>query len=138
MSALAGVTGIGRDMGDGAFANVRQLRPRRGSARAAGSVCTEQPLRCVWSGSADVFCCHSTVPEAVVKKAWRAELEAGGEREDRFFHFIWQGGVWLAYGLRNGRVRGVYCPSHNSERAERSHAALCADGDDVIDMPLAA
>jgi hypothetical protein len=74
----------------------------------------------------------------VVLKAWQAELEASGEREDRFFHFIWQGGVWRAYGLKDGRVRGVYCPSHNSERAERSHAALCGCGDDVYDLPIAA
>jgi hypothetical protein len=138
MSAQAGVTMVGRGRGGEAFANAIPHMPRRGAVRAIGADCGAQRLRCVWSGSPDGSCCRSRIPEAVVTKAWRAELEAGGDREDRFFHFIWQGGVWLAYGLRNGRVRGVYCPSHNSERAERSHAAACACGDDVIDMPLAA
>lgn len=69
--------------------------------------------------------------------AWRLELDAG-EPESRFFHFIWRGGVWLAYGLKDGRVRGVYCPSHNSERAERSHGAMCGEGEIAFEMPLAA
>ena len=66
------------------------------------------------------------------------ELEASGDREARFFHFIADGGVWIAYGLADGDVRGVYCPSHNSQRAERSRAAICCMGDDVLELPLAA
>jgi hypothetical protein len=27
--------------------------------------------------------------------------------------------VWLAYGLRDGRVRGVYCPTHCVDRNAR-------------------
>jgi hypothetical protein len=56
----------------------------------------------------------------VVTAAWGVEHERGGAHGDRFFHFAWRGDVWLAYGLRDGRVRGVYCPSHSSERDERS------------------
>jgi hypothetical protein len=54
----------------------------------------------------------------VVTAAWRGELEHG-RLEGGFFHFAWLGGVWLAYGLPDGRIRGVYCPSHRSEREER-------------------
>jgi hypothetical protein len=44
----------------------------------------------------------------------------------------------MAYGLADGDVRGVYCPSHNSQRAERSRAASCHAGDVVLELPLAA
>jgi hypothetical protein len=54
----------------------------------------------------------------VVTAAWRDELE-GGRLGEGFFHVAWLGGVWLAYGLPDGRIRGVYCPSHRSEREER-------------------
>lgn len=66
--------------------------------------------------------CGTLIPEDVVANAWREELEAGGERADRFFHFIWNGGVWAAFGLQDGRVRGVSCPSHNAERASQPWA----------------
>ena len=66
--------------------------------------------------------CGTMIPERVVADAWREALEAGGERADRFFHFIWNGGVWAAFGLRDGRVRGVSCPSHNAERASQPWA----------------
>jgi hypothetical protein len=66
--------------------------------------------------------CGTLIPEDVVADAWREELEAGGERADRFFHFIWNGGVWAAFGLKDGRVRGVSCPSHNAERASQPWA----------------
>ena len=46
------------------------------------------------------------------------ELERGRLCEG-FFHFAWRGDVWLAYGLASGRVRGVYCPAHRSEREQR-------------------
>lgn len=98
----------------------------------------ELPLRCVWSGSVDGCSCNARIGRAVVSEAWRRELEASGDDEPRFFHFIAEGGVWMAYGLSDGEVRGVYCPGHNSERAERSRAALCSAGDVVLDLPLAA
>lgn len=103
-----------------------------------GAVVAELPLRCVWSGSVDGCCCQSRIAKDAVVQAWQRELECSGDREGRFFHLIWGRGVWLAYGLENGDVRGVYCPSHNSERAARSQAAICGHGDDVIELPLAA
>lgn len=102
------------------------------------AVVAELPLRCVWSGSIDGCSCGSRIERAVVAEAWRRELEAAGNDEPRFFHFIADGGVWMAYGLADGRVRGVYCPAHNSERAERSRAALCSASDVVLELPLAA
>jgi hypothetical protein len=81
---------------------------------------------------------RSTIVKDVVSRAWARELEASGDREARFFHFISDDGVWMAYGLADGDVRGVYCPSHNSQRAARSRAASCCIGDDVIELPLAA
>ncbi len=99
----------------------------------------EQPtLGCVWSDAVGGCSCHWNIPESVVTEEWQRQLEAGGWDEDRFFYFIWEGGVWAAYGLRNGRVRGVYCPSHNSERAERTHAAMCGAGEIALELPLAA
>jgi hypothetical protein len=109
-----------------------------GAGLGAGAAVTELPLRCVWSGSVDGCSCDSRIGRDVVSQAWRRELEASGEDEARFFHFIWDGGVWMAYGLADGEVRGVYCPSHNSQRAERSRAALHSTGDVVLELPLAA
>jgi hypothetical protein len=103
-----------------------------------GAVVTELPLRCVWSGSVEGCSCRSRIDREIVAGAWQRELDASGDREARFFHFIWDGGVWMAYGLADGEVRGVYCPSHNSQRAERSRAALCSAGDVVLELPLAA
>jgi hypothetical protein len=115
----------------------------RGEGGLGGPAGAEHSLGCVWS-SLDGCTCGTSIPEAVVANAWRRELDASGEHEDRFFHFIWEGGVWLAYGLACGAVRGVHCPEHNSERAARSHAAICgADagfgvGEIVHELPLAA
>jgi hypothetical protein len=95
-------------------------------------------LPCVSSGSPDGCSCRSQIARDVVAQAWTRELEAGADREARFFHFISDGGVWMAYGLSDGNVRGVYCPSHNSQRAERSRAASCRAGDVVLELPLAA
>ncbi|MEA2140011.1 MAG: hypothetical protein QOC91_110 [Solirubrobacteraceae bacterium] len=103
-----------------------------------GALVSELPLRCVWSGSVEGCSCRSRIDRAIVAWAWQRELDAGGTREARFFHFIWEGGVWMAYGLADGEVRGVYCPSHNSQRAERSRAALCRAGDAVLELALAA
>jgi hypothetical protein len=102
------------------------------------AVVSELPLRCVWSGPVDGCCCDARIAKEAVVQAWQRELDASGDCTSRFFHFICNGGVWLAYGLADGEVRGVYCPSHNSERAVRSQAALCGHGDDVIELPLAA
>ena len=88
-------------------------------------VCLELPLRCVWSDPHDGCSCQARISRAVVEQAWQRELAASGDRESRFFHLIHDGGVWQAYGLGDGQVRGVYCPSHNSQRAARSRAALC-------------
>jgi hypothetical protein len=98
----------------------------------------ELPLRCVWSGAVDGCSCQARIQREVVTRAWQQELDASGDREARFFHFIADGGVWMAYGMSDGEVRGVYCPSHNSQRAERSHAAHCRAGDVVLELPLAA
>jgi hypothetical protein len=81
----------------------------------------ERPLRCVWTNhpSHDRHC-RERIPGAVVIAAWRRELERGHPRADRFFHFAWRGGVWLAYGLLDGDVRGVYCPGHSAARDAHS------------------
>ena len=86
-----------------------------GSARSR----VELRLRCVSSGylSGGSSCPH-TIPAGAVIAAWGLELEKAGG--DRFFHFTWGGGEWLAYGLEDGLVRGVYCPDHSAERDERS------------------
>jgi hypothetical protein len=100
-----------------------------------------RPLDCVWS-SLDGCACGVSIPVDAVASAWARELDTTGELEDRFFHFIWEGGVWVAYGLADGEVRGVQCPSHNSERAARSHAARFGEGigvgEIVCELALAA
>lgn len=117
------------------------LRGEGGLGRAGAG--EERTLGCVWS-ALDGCTCGAAIPAAVVAGAWRRELDASGELEDRFFHFIWEGGVWLAYGLADGDVRGVHCPSHNSERAARSREAIygdggaCGAGEIVYELPLAA
>jgi hypothetical protein len=83
----------------------------------------QRPLRCVSSGYLSHGCsCSERVPAAVAIDAWHRELERGRTHEDPhngFFHFSWHDGVWLAYGLPGGQVRGVYCPAHRSEREQR-------------------
>ena len=92
------------------------------SAReVANEACVDRLLRCVSSGYMSDGCsCRTTIPASVVGAAWAHELERSGGHEDRFFRFRWRDGVWLAFGLRDGQVRGVYCPEHSAERAERS------------------
>ena len=87
----------------------------------------ELALQCVSSGYLSGGCsCPSTIPAVVVIAAWARELEkASGER---FFHFAWGGGEWLAYGLPDGLVRGVYCPDHSAERDERSFSYGSREG----------
>jgi hypothetical protein len=77
-------------------------------------------LRCVSSGYLSDGCsCQQTVPGSVAGAAWARQLERGPALEDQFFRFTWRGAEWLGYGLRNGGVRGVYCPEHNAQRSER-------------------
>jgi hypothetical protein len=81
----------------------------------------EQLLQCVSSGYLSDGCsCQATVPSSVASTAWARQLEHTRAREDQFFTFVWRGGEWLGYGLRDGRVRGVYCPEHNARRARHS------------------
>ena len=84
-------------------------------------------LRCVSSGYLSDGCsCQATIPARVVRAAWARERELLGAHEDRFFSFAWRGGTWFSFGLRDGHVRGVYCPAHNAGRAERASARSVA------------
>lgn len=77
-------------------------------------------LRCVSSGYLSDGCsCQQTVPGSIAGAAWAGQLEHTPAVEDQFFRFMWRGAEWLGYGLRNGGVRGVYCPEHNAQRSER-------------------
>jgi hypothetical protein len=79
----------------------------------------ELPRQCVWTRHpTNDHRCRARVPARRVAGAWRRELELGGVRAG-FFHFEWHGDVWLAYGLPDGEVRGVYCPMHRAEREQR-------------------
>jgi hypothetical protein len=81
---------------------------------------SDPSLRCVSSGYlADGGSCREAIPTGVVTDAW-ARQQRSGVRGDRLFHFTWRGQVWLAYGLKNGRIRGVYCPTHTAERNVRT------------------
>jgi hypothetical protein len=73
-------------------------------------------LRCVWTSHPhhDRHC-QARIPTEVVLAAWRVEIEEF-DAPAGFFYFSWNGGVWLAYGFRDGSVRGVYCPTHCAER----------------------
>jgi hypothetical protein len=80
----------------------------------------DRRLRCVSNGYLSDGCsCESRIPAAVVVAAWRRELERG-QRNGGFFQFAWRGEMWLAYGLDDGRIRGVYCPTHRAAREARS------------------
>jgi hypothetical protein len=80
----------------------------------------EHLLRCVSSGyGADGSSCRHTVPGSVASAAWARQLEHAPTLEDQFFRFVWRGEEWLGYGLRDGGVRGLYCPEHNAQRSER-------------------
>ncbi len=81
----------------------------------------DRPMRCVSSGYLSGGCsCPATIPAGVVTAAWARELDRAGDRESRFFNFAWQGAVWLAFGLADGQIRGVYCPTHRAERDART------------------
>jgi hypothetical protein len=76
-------------------------------------------LRCVWTRHLDDGrSCGLHVPLATVQVAWQREL-VRGRAGGGFFHFAWRGEAWLAYGLPDGEVRGVYCPAHRAQREER-------------------
>jgi len=111
-------------------------RDRRQAARTA---CPELPLRCVSTGYLGDGCsCRSTIPMAVVAAAWRAEREHSRDRSDRFFRFSWRDGEWLAFGLGDGRIRGVYCPEHSAERAQRAAVSYLPSYSPVAPLPLSA
>lgn len=77
--------------------------------------------RCVSSGyMSDECSCPVTIPASVVEAAWSRERAATGSRESRFFHFAWRDEVWLGFGLVDGQIRGVYCPTHRAERDARA------------------
>lgn len=81
----------------------------------------DRPLRCVSSGYMSGGCsCRAVVPAGVVFAAWAQELERTSVPVDCFFRFVWRGELWLAFGLANGHIRGVYCPTHRAERDARS------------------
>jgi hypothetical protein len=89
----------------------------------------EQELRCISSGYLGSGCrCQVTIPETVVAEAWERE-RLFGNVEDRFFRIVWGDQVWLGYGLRDGSVRGVYCPEHRAEREDRRFDAGTAGED---------
>lgn len=79
----------------------------------------DEPMKCVWSGYPEYNRdCRSRIPASVVIKAWHREIQLKGTVEG-FYYFSWRSGVWLAYGLRDGSVRGVYCPTHCVDRDSR-------------------
>jgi hypothetical protein len=79
----------------------------------------DEPMKCVWSGYPDYNRdCRSRIPASVVVKAWHREIQLKGTVEG-FYYFSWRSGVWLAYGLEDGGVRGVYCPTHCVDRDSR-------------------
>ena len=95
------------------------------------------PMGCVWTGYRSNGCpCAARIPADVVAAAWRSELEREDVHVDRFFRLTWQDGVWLAYGLKEGGVRGVYCPSHGVEREEHSFVADSRDSDQTSEQAL--
>lgn len=82
-------------------------------------------LRCVSTGYLDDGrSCPAGIPREAVEAAWRAELQGG--RGGGFFHLAWGGEVWLAYGVADGSVRGVYCPVHRMERERRAQTTILA------------
>jgi hypothetical protein len=86
---------------------------------SSSSLPANQCLRCVWTSHIHGGrSCGSHVPLAAVRAAWRREIERG-RASAGFFHFAWRGEAWLAYGMPDGGVRGVYCPTHRAEREER-------------------
>ncbi|HWX87538.1 MAG TPA: hypothetical protein VNX67_05135 [Solirubrobacteraceae bacterium] len=101
----------------------RQIRLREVTlspeARDRAPWTAEDPLKCVWSGyPAYERNCRSRIPLSIVVKAWQRERLLK-ETIEGFFYFSWRSGVWLGFGAKDGSVRGVYCPTHCSERNAR-------------------
>lgn len=102
---------------------------RKTRQRAEHLTLVEEPLKCVWSGfPSHERSCRSRIPASVVVRAWHREMQLKGA-EEGFFHFSWRSGVWLGYGLADGGVRGVYCPTHCAERESRGVQARVAQSD---------
>jgi hypothetical protein len=77
-------------------------------------------MRCVWTNHPyGGRSCAACIPAAVVVAVWQREL-AERRVPEGFFRFLWRGGEWLGYGLPNGVVRGVYCPTHSAQRDART------------------
>jgi hypothetical protein len=94
-------------------------RPERATSEVREVTTLELPLRCVWTSHPHhEHCCRERIPVRAVAGAWRRELKLGCTHGG-FFNFIWRGEVWLAYGMADGTVRGVYCPVHRAEREQR-------------------
>jgi hypothetical protein len=104
---------------DHAFANeLVDLDRRHGS----GSRQATDSLRCVSGGYLKDKCsCRASVPREIAGAAWSRQLADGCE--EGFFRFAWQEEVWLGYGLRDGSLKGVYCPGHSAERDRRMQQA---------------
>jgi hypothetical protein len=103
------------DLHDQPSGQIRRLPPREVEPLDVA----DEPMRCVWSGHPHYDRnCRSRIPASVVVKAWQRDMQLKGTVEG-FFYFAWRSGVWLAFGLKDGRVRGVYCPTHCSERDSR-------------------
>jgi hypothetical protein len=76
-------------------------------------------LRCVWSGApGEEHSCRERIPRSVPMAAWMHGATRDGMQEG-FFQLTWRGEVWLAYGVADGSIRGVYCPTHCAQRAAR-------------------
>lgn len=89
----------------------------------------DERLKCVWSGfPGHERSCRSRIPTSVVVRAWHREMQLKGS-EEGFFHFSWRSGVWLGYGLSDGAVRGVYCPTHRAKRESRGPQKQIARAD---------
>ncbi len=96
----------------------------------------DEPLKCVWSGFPSYErSCRSRIPASVVVRAWQRERQLKGTIEG-FFYFSWRSGVWLAYGSQDGGVRGVYCPTHCSERDSRETHEEGGPGDRPMGIAL--
>lgn len=109
---------------------VAAMSPSAGRQESADphTPATETELRCVWTGDPVYGCsCTSSIPADVVTAAWSRELERLDVAADRFFRFTWRDDIWLAYGLVDGRVRGVHCPPHRAEREQRAVASSRAE-----------
>jgi hypothetical protein len=96
-----------------------RLRTAGGALRPPGAGAVHELLRCASSGYPDNGeRCHAHVPASAAREAWRRERLLT-HRSEGFFHFLWREGEWLAYGVADGGVRGVYCATHCSQRRAR-------------------